>query len=189
MCAALRHSLCRFSTLRGVGTDGNGRSVCLFLNAFEQNSELAIAQSELMISTAPSRDVGKQKFPHRSMKEPCCGVAFVHGFDVIGSPTSKRVSELSMVCESSLSTRSSKCSGSSTLVFCTGEGSPSPKRFLNLRVFGLRGPWACRATRYSITVSERSHRCVEFALPAVSFSVLAQSVTILGTTYSASTGS
>ena len=47
-----------------------------------------------MISIAPSRDVSKQKFPHRSMKEPCCGVAFVHGFDVIGSPASKRVSEL-----------------------------------------------------------------------------------------------
>ena len=47
-----------------------------------------------MISIAQSRDVGKQKFPHRSMKEPCCGVAFVHGFDVIGSPTSEVVSEL-----------------------------------------------------------------------------------------------
>ena len=39
-------------------------------------------------------------------------------------------SGLSMVCEVSLSTRSSKCSGSSALVFCTGDGSLSPKMIL-----------------------------------------------------------
>ena len=94
-----------------------------------------------------------------------------------------------MVCEVNLSTRSSKCSGSSAFLFGTCDGSLSPKKDPGgQRVLSLRWSWTRRAIRNPITVSERSHWCIEFALSAVRFNVFAQSVAVLGAAHTTSAG-
>ena len=95
-----------------------------------------------------------------------------------------------MVCEESLSTRSSKCSGSSALVVDTCGCVLSPKRIL-----GAGGSSVCEGPARAEQLGTRSpslkafKRCIEFALSAISFRVFAQCVAVLGTANPTSTGS
>ena len=58
-----------------------------------------------------------------------------------------------------------------------------------LRFLSLRGPRASRKAWLAVAIFERSHRCIQFALPAVGFGVFPQCIATLRAAHASTTGS